>query len=169
MTTMDGTETARKVARIGRDEAETIEILGIHLDWKVREADTDGQYCVLEMHVPPHAGVPLHQHVSPETFFISEGAAEFGCMGPDGTEWFTVGLGDTVHVPSWAWHGFRNTSAAPARIVLTCAHGIEPFFGEAGIPVAPGTPLPSDPPAQSAIERVITLAIKDGQRFAPMP
>ena len=166
---MDGTESARNIALIGRGEAETIDILGIYMDWKVREADTGGHYCVLEMHVPPQAGVPLHQHVSPETFFISEGEAEFGLPGREGTEWFKVGLGDTIHVPSWAWHGFRNTSHAPARIVLTCASGIERFFDETGIPVAPGVPLPSDPPTPAAIERVIHLAIKDGQRFALMP
>ncbi len=153
------------VERTRRGTAKVIDVLGIHCEWRIREADTGGHYCVLEMHVPPGAGVPPHQHAQQETFFIAEGAAEFARVGPDGVQWFSVGPGDSVNVPAWAFHGFRNPTEQPARILLICTPGIEQFFDRAGLPVSPGTPLPAGPPDPADIERVVKIAESDGQRF----
>jgi quercetin dioxygenase-like cupin family protein len=155
---------------IKRGDTDVIDLLGIHCEWKVTEADTGGHYCMLEMHVPPGAGVPMHHHAEQEAFVVVEGDAEFTRLDAAGSaEWLTVRPGETVNVPSWAMHGFRNSSAAPARILLICAKGIEPFFREAGTPVTRGAALPTSPPSEESIARVVGLAIQAGQRFAPPP
>jgi mannose-6-phosphate isomerase-like protein (cupin superfamily) len=163
-------QSATAVAHIRPGETDVIDLLGIHCAWKVTEAETGGHYCMLEMYVPPAAGVPMHQHEEQESFVVIEGTAEFTRMGTDGrqsAEWFPVGRGETVHVPSWAMHGFRNPGMAPSRILLICAKGIEPFFREAGTPVASGAALPTSPPSPESIARVIGIATQSGQRFAP--
>jgi mannose-6-phosphate isomerase-like protein (cupin superfamily) len=162
-------EPAPSVAHIGRGDNEVIDILGIHCVWKVTEADSGGHYCMLEMHVPPGAGVPMHQHAQQETFVVVEGDAEFTRLGrgTQSAEWFKVAPGETVNVPSWAMHGFRNPGEQPIRILLICARGIEPFFREAGVPVVRGAALPTSPPSQESIARVIDIAMRAGQRFAP--
>ena len=166
----DDARHAPTIAHIRRGDTDVIDILGIHCEWKVTEADTGGHYCMLEMHVPPGAGVPMHHHVEQEAFVVIEGDAEFTRLDATGSaEWFMVRPGETVNVPRWAMHGFRNSGTEPARILLICARGIEPFFREAGIPVARGAALPTSAPSEESIARVVGLAIQAGQRFAPPP
>ena len=155
------------VTHLRPGDRSVIEILGIHLEWRVREADSNGHYCVLEMHVPSKAGVPLHEHAQQETFFVSVGRAEFGRLVEGRPEWFAVEAGDSVVVPAWTMHGFRNPADSPARINLTCSAGLEPFFDAAGIPVPHGAPLPQGALEPDEIERVVRIAEANGQRFAP--
>jgi mannose-6-phosphate isomerase-like protein (cupin superfamily) len=162
-------ERAPAVSHIGRGDTDVIDLLGIHCEWKVTEAETGGHYCMLEMHVPPGAGVPMHQHEEQEAFVVIDGDAEFTRLAGNGesAEWFRVAPGETVNVPSWAMHGFRNPGEEPSRILLVCARGIEPFFRDAGTPVARGAALPTSPPSPDNIARVIDIAMRAGQRFAP--
>jgi mannose-6-phosphate isomerase-like protein (cupin superfamily) len=143
------------------------DLLGIRNEWKLRSADTGGLYCVLQMTVPPGMGVPPHQHVYHEAFFFLEGAVEFAREENRRTTWLPVAPGDMMNVPSWAIHGFRNVGERPARVLLTCAPEVEAFFDQAGVPVEAGMPLTSGPPSLSDIQRVMALAVADGQRFVP--
>jgi hypothetical protein len=117
------------------------------------------------MTVPPAAGVPLHHHAVQEAFTLLEGSAEFGRLGDDGQEWLPLRFGDVVNVPNWAYHGCRHSGPVPARIQPTCAAGLEPFFRESGLPVEAGRTLNTEPPSESAIERVATIAAKHGSYF----
>lgn len=148
------------VERIRRGETPSIDVLGIQMEWKITERNSGRQYCLFEMTVPPGAGVPLHHHAEQETFWVVDGEAEFGRVVPEGPEWFAIAAGDTVNVPSWAFHGFRNPGTGSARILLTCAAGLEAFFDEVGLPVVPGDALLSGPPTQAEIERVFGAALK---------
>ena len=169
MDTIMSTEQVTQAELIRPGEAHPVEVLGIRMDWKVREADTGGHYSLLELLVPPGAGVPLHQHAEQETFYLAEGEAEFARIGREGITWYRVTLGDTVNVPGWAMHGFRNTGAVSARILLTCSAGLEAFFTEIGVALVPGGSQPSVPPSQADIERVVSAAMRHGHRFAPLP
>ena len=112
---------ARAVQIVGRGHRECVEILGIWCEWKTTEDETNHHYSIIEMTVPPGAGVPLHHHAVQEAFTLLEGSAEFGRLGENGEEWLPLRLGDVVNVPNWAYHGFRNSGPVPARVQLTCA------------------------------------------------
>jgi quercetin dioxygenase-like cupin family protein len=148
------------VELIRRGQTESIDVLGIRMEWKVNERDTGRQYCLFEMTVPPGAGVPLHHHAEQETFWVVDGESEFGRVGKDGAEWFPIAAGDTVNVPGWAFHGFRNSGQGDARILLSCAAGLEGFFREVGLRLCPGDKLASGPPSESELQRVFGAAAK---------
>jgi mannose-6-phosphate isomerase-like protein (cupin superfamily) len=155
----------KNVEIVHRGQRDVIDILGIWCEWKTTEDETNQHYCVLEMTVPPGAGVPLHRHAIQETFTVMEGEAEFGRLGSNGPEWTPITPGDVVNVPNWAYHGFRNLNTVPAKIQLTCAAGLEGFFRECGIRVDPGTTLSPSAPSASEIERVAAIGVKHGSYF----
>jgi quercetin dioxygenase-like cupin family protein len=101
--------------------------------------DTAGQYCLIDMHIPPGGGPPPHRHDFEETFTILEGELEFTFRGVKQN----AGAGATIHIPANAPHQFRNASAAPARLLCICSPaGQEEFFMKVGIPVATRTTPP---------------------------
>ncbi|OAP36584.1 hypothetical protein AU381_19015 [Sinorhizobium glycinis] len=155
------------VRRLARGEQGKLDVLGILLELKIGEAETGGHYSLFEAVVPPGAGVPLHQHAQQEAFYVLEGQSQFCRMGASGAEWIDVGPGDTISIPGGAMHGFRNPGPAAVRLLITCAQGMEAFFCEAGVSVAAGSPAPSGPPSPEDIDRVIGIAIRHGQTFAP--
>jgi quercetin dioxygenase-like cupin family protein len=160
---MSSTTTEMNVSKISPNQGERVNVLGITLEWKVTEAETTSGYSIVEAEVPPNAGVPLHRHPQSESFYVIEGTAEFGRIGPSGPEWLAVSPGDAVHIPGNAIHGFRNLSASTARVLITCAKGLEAFFREAGMPEAR---VQSGPPSPASIERVIQIMRKHGQELA---
>src|SRR5450432_3989921 len=58
--------------------------------------DTAGQFCLIDMHVPPGGGPPPHRHDFEETFVLLEGELEATFRGNKRT----VQGGDSVHVPA---------------------------------------------------------------------
>jgi quercetin dioxygenase-like cupin family protein len=148
-----------------RGERQRIVILAGYMEWILTPAETDGHYCMLEAVIPPGAGVPPHQHVDQEAFYIVEGALEAVRLGPAGLEWFPVSAGDSIHVPGNEIHGFRNAGTTNARTLVTATAGLAAFIAEAGIPIPPGTSLPAGPPSAADVERVLTIARKYGHRF----
>ncbi len=162
-----GPETTKQktVQRIRRGERRRMVILAGYMEWILTPAETNGQYCMLETFIPPGAGVPPHQHVDQEAFYIVEGALEVARLGSTGLEWFPVTAGDSIHVPSNEVHGFRNTGTTNARTLVTATAGLAAFFEEAGVPIPPGTFPPAGPPSAADVERVLTIARKHGHLF----
>lgn len=159
--------TQKNIQRSSRGERRRIVILAGYMEWILTPAETNGHYCMLETFIPPGAGVPPHQHVGQEAFYVAEGTLEVARLGPGGLEWFPVTAGDSIQVPSNQIHGFRNASSTNARTLVTATADIGAFFEEAGIPIAPGATPPTGPPSPADIERVLTIARKHGHRFAP--
>ena len=153
-------DTARLIRR---GEQPTLNILGIHCDWKVRAEDTGGSYAAIENLVPPRTGVPLHNHASPETFQVLEGRVEFGRLGPGGVEWLPAGPGDYFHIPGGIMHGFRNTGDSVARTLVLFRADLAAFFDEAGVPVTPGD---FRPPTPEEIAHGVSIMRKHGMQFA---
>jgi deazaflavin-dependent oxidoreductase (nitroreductase family) len=115
-------------------------------------ADTDGRYSLIDMHVPPGGGPPLHRHDFEEMFHILEGEIEFTFRG----EKITAHAGETVNIPARAPHHFTNVSDRTARMLtMVTPPGIEEFFGLWGEPLPGRTSAPD--PAQNA-ERLQTGA-----------
>jgi len=101
--------------------------------------DTAGQYCLIDMHIPPGGGPPPHRHDFEETFSMLEGELEFTFRGVKKT----AGAWTTVHIPANAPHQFRNLSEKPARMLCICSPaGQEEFFTKIGVAVATRTTAP---------------------------
>lgn len=101
--------------------------------------DTDGRYCLVDMHVPPGGGPPPHRHDFEESFTVLEGEIELTFRGQKSV----ARVGETVNIPANAPHQFHNASDQPARLLCICAPaGQEEFFREVGIPIATRTAPP---------------------------
>ena len=103
--------------------------------------DTNGRFCVVDMHIPPGGGPGLHRHDFEETFILMEGEVEATFRG----EKSTVRAGETLHIPANAPHKFHNASSRPVRLICICSPaGQEKFFAELGVPVASRTTPPPE-------------------------
>src|SRR5450755_1165261 len=122
-------------------------------------ADTNGRYCLIDMHIPPGGGPPPHRHDFEESFSVLEGEIEATFRG----EKSTVHTGQTVSIPANAPHSFTNASGAAARLLCICASaGQEEFFAQVGVPVPTrrSTPPQLDQAEQAAL-------MKRAQELAP--
>lgn len=91
--------------------------------------DTEGRYCLIDMHVPPGGGPPPHRHDFEEMFSVLEGEIRVTFRG----ESTTARAGETVNVPANAPHSFTNVSKEPARLLCMCTPpGQEEFFMAVG-------------------------------------
>ena len=103
--------------------------------------DTNGRFCLIDMHIPPGGGPGLHRHDFEETFILLEGEMEATFRG----EKTTVRAGETLHIPANAPHKFHNVSSKPVRLLCICSPaGQEKFFAEVGVPVAGRTTPPPE-------------------------
>lgn len=122
--------------------------------------DTAGQFCLIDMHVPPGGGPPPHRHDFEETFILLEGELEVTFRG----EKRTIRGGDAIHIPANAPHQFHNISSKPVRMLCICSPaGQENFFKEVGNAVETRTtPPPKLGDAQQAmlIKKAMDLAPK---------
>jgi quercetin dioxygenase-like cupin family protein len=101
--------------------------------------DTDGRFCLIDMHIPPGGGPPPHRHDFEETFILLEGELEATFRGKKSV----ARAGDTVHIPANAPHQFHNSSAKPVRLLCICSSsGQEKFFEEIGVRVDSRTTPP---------------------------
>ena len=100
---------------------------------------TNGRFCVIDMHIPPGGGPGPHRHDFEETFILLEGEVEATFRGKKSI----VKAGDTINIPSNAPHQFHNSSSSAARLLCICSPaGQENFFMELGAKVATRTTAP---------------------------
>jgi len=122
--------------------------------------DTAGQFCLIDMHVPPGGGPPPHRHDFEETFVLLDGELEATFRGQKRT----VKAGETIHIPANSPHQFHNAFSRPVRMLCVCSPaGQEEFFKEVGTPVATRTtPPPKLDDAQQAafMKKAMDLAPK---------
>ena len=121
---------------------------------------TDGRFCVIDMHIPPGGGPPPHRHDFEETFILLEGEMEATFRGKKSI----VRAGETLNIPANAPHQFHNSSTEPVRMLCVCSPaGQERFFIEVGVPVATRTTSPpklGEKEQAVFIEKVKALAPK---------
>ncbi len=114
--------------------------------------DTNGRYCLIDMHIPPGGGPPPHRHDFEESFTVLEGEIEATFRG----EKVTLHSGQTASIPANAPHSFTNVSASAARLLCICAPaGQEEFFAQVGtaVPTRRSTPPKLDPPEQEDLKK----------------
>ncbi|SEN55211.1 Cupin domain protein [bacterium A37T11] len=129
--------------------------------------ETDGNYTVIEMNVPPGGGPAPHSHPAmEETFYLLEGQLEFK------TEEVrqVVGEGGFVKIPKGgAIHCFKNTSSKIVRMICTVMPaGLDNYFREIGIPAEAGEVIPMPILTQEAKNRIQQLNEKYGTQTYPM-
>jgi quercetin dioxygenase-like cupin family protein len=118
--------------------------------------DTNGRFCLIDMHVPPGGGPPPHRHDFEETFTILEGELAMTFRGNNST----VHAGDTVHIRSNAPHQFHNSSSKPARLLCICSPaGQENFFMQVGTQVETRTTPP--PKVGKAAQEKMEATVKE--------
>ena len=149
----DDPQRDSKVARPNTDESlPHIGLVGDTYTVLLSGNDTNGRYCLIDMHVPPGGGPPPHRHDFEESFTILEGEIEATFRG----EKSTVRAGDTLSIPANAPHSFTNASKSNVRLLCLCAPaGQEEFFAQVGVPVATRTTPPPkfDKEAQAASQK----------------
>lgn len=151
---------------ISRGQRQTVNVLGILCEWKLKPEETGGIYGMIETLVPPGAGVPMHSHAAHEAFHVLEGQAEFERLGLNGPEWLQANPGDLYQIPGDTMHGFRNPGSSPARLLVLFGADLAPFFEEAGVPVDSGAKSLAGPPTPEQIARGLAIMRKHGMRFA---
>jgi quercetin dioxygenase-like cupin family protein len=143
------------------NKSEKIEILGVELEWRLTDSETDNKYCVLEATIPPGVVVPPHRHPDQESFFVLEGAPEFASEHPNGLEWCFSTPGEMINIPSMALHAFRNPTHSDVRVLITCTPNLGRYFEEAGLPFQRESPYRMTVPSTEQVERVLEI----GERF----
>ena len=140
------------VARPNQDEKLShVAVAGDTYTILLRGDDTQGRYCLIEMHVPPGGGPPPHRHDFEEMFSILEGEIEVTFRGTKSI----ARPGETFNVPANAPHSFRNVSDRPARLLCLCSPaGLEEFFESVGDPVAGRTAPPPNLSEAELAERM---------------
>ncbi len=142
------------------DKLPHIGLVGDTYTITVTGEQTDGRFCVIDMHIPPGGGPPPHRHDFEETFILLEGEMEATFRGHQSI----VRAGDTLNIPANAPHRFHNASTRPVRMLCICSPaGQEGFFMEVGVPVATRTTPPpklDDKEEAAFIEKVQALAPK---------
>src|SRR5579863_7689081 len=103
----------RELAMIADEKSLHIGVVGDTYTILVTGTDTAGQFCMIDMHVPPGGGPPPHRHDFEETFTILEGELQATFRGTKQV----VRAGETIHIPSNAPHQFHNASPQPVRMI----------------------------------------------------
>ncbi len=149
-----------KVARPNTDQSlPHIGLVGDTYTILLSGKDTNGRYCLIDMHIPPGGGPPPHRHDFEESFTLLAGEIEATFRG----EKSVVKAGETLSIPANAPHSFTNASKETVRLLCLCApSGQEEFFAQVGAPVATRTTPPPklDKEAQAA-------SMKKAEELAP--
>jgi quercetin dioxygenase-like cupin family protein len=158
--TLPPDDLKRTLTRAQPDKLPHIGLVGDTYTVTVSGEDTNGRFCLIDMHIPPGGGPGLHRHDFEETFILLEGEMEATFRG----EKSTVRAGETLHIPANAPHKFHNASSTPVRLLCICSPaGQEKFFAEVGVPVASRTTPPpelNEKQMGEFIEKAMALAPK---------
>lgn len=131
MTTIPADDPSRTLTVATPDDPGTtyVSLAGDTYAMLITGRQTNGQYCLIDMHIPDGGGPPPHRHDFEEMFTILDGEIEFTFRG----EKHTARAGSTVNIPANAPHFFRNVSGATARMLCMCTPaGQEEYFLRVG-------------------------------------
>lgn len=130
------------VRKIGRDEGELMDVLGVRIRWKIKAKETGYAFSVYEMELTPGEGVPLHAFPYAKFVYVLDGVLDVLRMGSDGQqEQIRCRAGESAQVPRNAPHGYINGSDKPARFLATSTYDHEAILNTVGDLVKPGDRL----------------------------
>jgi quercetin dioxygenase-like cupin family protein len=100
----------------------TLDVLGVAHIYKAMANETGQQFSVWESIVPPGAGAPAHTHTrEDEAFYVLSGEVEIELEGA--ADPLRLGAGGFLFAPRNRRHGYRNTGAVAARLLVFAIPG----------------------------------------------
>ena len=103
MSTTTSSERTKLGYGLRQEEGEDFWLFGALATIKISAEDTAGQYCVIDVEVPPGVGSPLHvHHDEDEWFFVHEGECEVYI----GEAHLTLAAGGFAFAPKGVPHTF---------------------------------------------------------------
>lgn len=156
-------ETAKNTITVTEsDRGEHWLVAGDVVTVRASGRDTSGNLLIIEVNIPAGGGPPvLHRHDYAETFLIQEGEFEIGTADPDYVvTTVRAAAGDTVSIPSMAWHNFKNVGATTGRFIAAHSPAVmEDFMREIGrrIEDPRNPPEPEGPPSEEEMRRMMEI------------
>jgi mannose-6-phosphate isomerase-like protein (cupin superfamily) len=132
---------------------------------------TAGSMLIFEIRVPPGGGPPtLHRHGYSEVFYLLDGEFEISTLDADNhLQTATLKAGDTIAIPSMAWHNFKNVGASTGRFLAIHSPPVmEELIHAIGVQVDDplNPPTPAGPPSAEERQRFMSLI---GQYMEMLP
>jgi len=122
-------KTPKPIITVDETQGQKLNIAGGNYRIIISGKQTNGEYAVIEMSVPPGAGPNPHAHPDfAETFFVLEGEVSFkselGSYVAKKNAFVNISKGGIVH-------GFKNLSDKPAKLLCTVTPaGLDDLFEE---------------------------------------
>ena len=155
---MSARETGTEQGAVGvyPDGGRSIWLLGMLATFKAVSEETDGEYSLYELTVPPQLGALPHiHHAETEAFYVLDGQVEF----LKGERTVRAGVGGFVFIPRGVVHGFKNVGQKPARClgIVTPGGLAEKLLTGLGEPAKADTlpPPPKGPPDVGRIAEIV--------------
>jgi quercetin dioxygenase-like cupin family protein len=122
-------KTPNPITTVDETQGQKLKIAGGNYRIIISGKQTNGEYAVIEMSVPPGAGPNPHAHPDfAETFFVLEGEVSFKSeLGS-----YVAKKNAFVNIPKGGIvHGFKNLSDKPAKLLCTVTPaGLDDLFEE---------------------------------------
>lgn len=99
---------------IQSENVQPLRVLGTEVRFLCEAESTRGAWSLMEVTLPLESGPPPHVHDWDEAYFVIAGSVDFSV----GEKRFSAGAGDFVYTPGGVVHGFRGSSAAPAKVLI---------------------------------------------------
>ncbi len=156
----------KTITTVDKEQGENLSVVGDTYRILISGEQTNGNYAVIDMLVPPGGGPRPHAHKDiQEMFYVVDGEVEFKTESGK----HIAKAGAFVNIPfGGAVHCFTNTGDQLAHLLCTVVPaGLDSFFKEIGKPVAAGTFLPPPQLSQEDMEKLKAIAEKYGQELYP--
>ncbi|WP_264538253.1 cupin domain-containing protein [Flavobacterium sp. N1736] len=117
------------IITIDETQGQKLKIAGGNYRIIISGKQTNGEYAVIEMSIPPGAGPNPHAHADfTETFFVLEGEVSFKSELGN----YIAKKNSFVNIPKGGIvHGFKNESDKPAKLLCTVTPaGLDDLFEE---------------------------------------
>jgi quercetin dioxygenase-like cupin family protein len=156
----------KTITTIDNEQGQSLSVVGDSYRILISGEQTNGNYAVIDMLVPPGGGPGPHAHKDiQEMFYIVEGEINFKMEGGN----YKAKKGSFVNIPlGGAVHCFKNTTNDIAHLLCTVVPaGLDAFFQEIGKPVDAGTFLPPPTLSIEELDKLKSSAEKYGQELYP--
>lgn len=156
----------KTITTVDNEQGQSISVVGNTYRILISGEQTNSNYAVIDMLVPPGGGPGPHAHKDiQEMFYVVEGEIDFKMEGGS----YTAKKGSFVNISlGGAVHSFKNTTDKVAHLLCTVVPaGLESFFKEIGKPVETDKFLASSAPTMEELDKLKSIAEKYGQELYP--